>query len=222
MKRLNQLFFLIIAVLAWQCLADETVSIELKDVSVTPDHLTEKAENDAVEVGVVEFVVEETETAETPEGDAEVEEVTDEESESSASSCKYLAGPAEMMASIAVPLAFTGIGAGAGIIPSMNSYAGMAITPFTTVAGAGVGAVGGTIFCPFLLLKGLFDSATLGAFVDDDYDVTDSADVVEEKVNFVNDILLLNDPFDEEEEETSDADEQDTEEEPTPEEETEE
>ena len=223
MKKLNNLFFLILASLAFSCLAEETAPIELKDASVTPDHLTEKAENDAVEVGVVEFVVE-TEEAEPPVAEAvESGEEAEEEEESDVLSSKYLAGPAEIIGSLSLPLAFTGVGAAAGLLPAMENYAGLAATPFTTIAGAGLGAVAGTVFCPCLLLRGIFDTFTAGAFVDGDYDVTDSADKVEDKVIFVNDILTFNDPFDEsEDDEPAAEDEDEAEEEPTPEEETEE
>ena len=178
---------------------EATSKIEFKEVSVAPEYLTEKADSDAIDVGVVEIV----EVSEEP---ALGDEYEDEEEDDVLSS-RYLAGPAEILASPAVPLAFTGIGAGCGILPAMENYGGLAITPLTVALGTGVGAICGAVFGPFLALRGVFDTFTLGAFVDEDYDITDSTDIVEDKVDIVNEIVLLNNPFEEEEEE---ADPEDT------------
>jgi len=199
---------------------EATSKIEFKEVSVAPEYLTEKADSDAIDVGVVEIV-------ETDE-EAEAAEESEEEEESAFSNT-YLAGPAEIIASAAVPLAFTGIGAGCGILPAMENYGGLAITPLTVAFGTGVGAVCGAVFAPVLALRGVFDTFTLGAFVDPDYDITDTTDLVEDNVDIVNDIALLNNPFDEDEEivivveeETEEEPEAETEAEPEPETETEE
>ena len=103
----------------------------------------------------------------------------------------------------------------------MENYGGLAITPLTVTIGTGVGAVCGALFAPYLALRGVFDTFTLGAFVDEDYDITDSTDIVEDKVDVVNDIVLLNNPF-EDEEEDPDTTVEEEEEEPEPETETEE
>ena len=116
---------------------------------------------------------------------------------------------------------------GCGMIPATQSYGGMAITPLTVVAGTVVGAVCGAVFTPCMAVKGLFDTFTLGAFVDEDYDITDTTDIVEDKVDFVNDIATLNNPFEDDEEVIEivveeEEEEAETEEEPEPETETEE
>ena len=200
---------------------ETNAKIEFKDVS--PEYLTEKADSDAIEVGVVEIV----EVGKEAESADEVEE---EEEEENPFSNTYLAGPAEILASLGVPLAFTGVGAGCGIIPATQSYGGMAITPLTVVAGTAVGAICGAVFTPCMALKGVFDTFTLGAFVDEDYDITDTTDIVEDHVDFVNDIATLNNPFDDDEvieivvedEEVEEEEEAETEAEPEPETETEE
>lgn len=172
---------------------EETAAqIEFKEVSVAPEYLTEKADTDAIKVGVVEIV-------EVGEEAAPADEVEEEEEEENPFSNTYLAGPAEILASLGVPLAFTGVGAGCGIIPATQSYGGMAITPLTVVAGTAVGAICGAVFTPCMALKGVFDTFTLGAFVDEDYDITDTTDIVEDHVDFVNDIATLNNPFDDDE-----------------------
>lgn len=195
--------------------------IEFKEVSVAPEYLTEKADTDAIEVGVVE-IVEAGEEAVPAEEDEEAEE------EENPFSNTYLAGPAEILASLGVPLAFTGVGAGCGIIPATQSYGGMAITPLTVVAGTTVGAVCGALFTPCIALKGVFDTFTLGAFIDEEYDITDSTDIVENQVDFMNDIATLNNPFDDDEvieivvEDEETEEEEEAEAEPEPETETEE
>jgi len=203
---------------------EETAAqIEFKEVSVAPEYLTEKADTDAIKVGVVEIV-------EVGEEAAPADEVEEEEEEENPFSNTYLAGPAEILASLGVPLAFTGVGAGCGIIPATQSYGGMAITPLTVVAGTAVGAICGAVFTPCMALKGVFDTFTLGAFVDEDYDITDTTDIVEDHVDFVNDIATLNNPFDDDEvieivvedEEVEEEEEAETEAEPEPETETEE
>lgn len=203
---------------------EETAAqIEFKEVSVAPEYLTEKADTDAIKVGVVEIV-------EVDEEAAPADEVEEEEEEENPFSNTYLAGPAEILASLGVPLAFTGVGAGCGIIPATQSYGGMAITPLTVVAGTAVGAICGAVFTPCMALKGVFDTFTLGAFVDEDYDITDTTDIVENHVDFVNDIATLNNPFDDDEvieivvedEEAEAEEEAETEAEPEPETETEE
>lgn len=203
---------------------EETAAqIEFKEVSVAPEYLTEKADTDAIKVGVVEIV-------EVDEEAAPADEVEEEEEEENPFSNTYLAGPAEILASLGVPLAFTGVGAGCGIIPATQSYGGMAITPLTVVAGTAVGAICGAVFTPCMALKGVFDTFTLGAFVDEDYDITDTTDIVEDHVDFVNDIATLNNPFDDDEvieivvedEEAEAEEEAETEAEPEPETETEE
>jgi hypothetical protein len=203
---------------------EETAAqIEFKEVSVAPEYLTEKADTDAIKVGVVEIV-------EVGEEAAPADEVEEEEEEENPFSNTYLAGPAEILASLGVPLAFTGVGAGCGIIPATQSYGGMAITPLTVVAGTAVGAICGAVFTPCMALKGVFDTFTLGAFVDEDYDITDTTDIVEDHVDFVNDIATLNNPFDDDEvieivvedEEAEAEEEAETEAEPEPETETEE
>ena len=199
---------------------ETNAKIEFKEVSVAPEYLTEKADTDAIEVGVVEIVEVGEEAA--PADEAEEEE----EEEENPFSDTYLAGPAEILASLGVPLAFTGLGAGCGMIPATQSYGGMAITPLTVVAGTVVGAVCGAVFTPCMAVKGLFDTFTLGAFVDEDYDITDTTDIVEDKVDFVNDIATLNNPFEDDEEVieivVEEEEEAETEEEPEPETETEE
>ena len=89
-----------------------------------------------------------------------------------------------------------------------------------------LGAVCGAVFTPCMAVKGLFDTFTLGAFVDEDYDITDTTDIVEDKVDFVNDIATLNNPFEDDEEVieivVEEEEEAETEEEPEPETETEE
>ena len=183
--------FLLIPLFAF---AEESApKIEFTEVSVTPEYLTQKADSDAIDVGVVEIV-------EIPERPALGDEYEDNDDEEGFFSSVYLAGPAEVLASPGIPLAFTGIGAGAGLIPSMENYGFMALTPLTVSLGAGVGAVCGAIFTPYLALKGIFDTVTLGTFVDKDYDITDSKDFVEDKMDVVNDIVLLNNPFEDEEE----------------------
>ena len=199
---------------------ETNAKIEFKEVSVAPEYLTEKADTDAIEVGVVEIVEVGKEAA--PADEAEEEE----EEEENAFSNTYLAGPAEILASLGVPLAFTGVGAGCGIIPATQSYGGMAITPLTVTAGTAVGAICGALFTPCIVLKGVFDTLTLGAFVDEDYDITDSTDIVEERVDFVNDIATLNNPFDDDDEEVIEIvveeEDEEAEAEPEPETETEE
>ncbi|MBP5627387.1 hypothetical protein J6X96_04395 [bacterium] len=171
---------------------EETISkIEFKEVSVAPEYLTEKADSDAINVGVVEIV----EAGEDSAADAEAEE----EAEENPFSDTYLAGPAEILASLGVPLAFTGLGAGCGMYPATQNYAGMCMTPLTVTAGTVVGAICGAVFTPCIALKGIFDTFTLGAFVNEDYDITDTTDIVESHVDFVNDIATLNNPFDEDE-----------------------
>lgn len=192
--------------------------IEFKEVSVAPEYLTEKADSDAINVGVVEIVkVDDEEPA--------LGDEYEDEDEDDFFSKAYLAGPAEILATAAVPLAFTGIGAGCGFLPAMENNLGLAITPLTVTLGTGVGAVCGALFAPYLALKGVFDTFTLGAFVDEDYDLTDSTDIVEDKVDVVNEIVLLNNPFEEDEEDddtTVEEDEEEEEEEEEPEPETEE
>ena len=212
MKNLSLTLFAVLFVLACSCLAEEIV---------TPDHLTEKAESDAVKVGVVEFVVVGGEATESEKANAEeIEEIeVIEEEEEDAFTSPYLAGPAEILASLTIPLSFTGVGAGAGLLPATENYLGMAVTPFTTIAGTGVGAVCGALFAPYVLLKGVFDCFTLGAFADDTFDVIDTTDVVEDKVYFVNDLVLLNDPFESAEEIEDEGEDEPEEEEPNSEEE---
>ena len=212
MKKLIPLFLLFPLLVLGEEAANK---IEFKEVSVAPEYLTEKADSDAIKVGVVEIV----EVNEEPALGDEYED--EEKEEDSAFSHTYLAGPAEILASTAVPLAFTGIGAGCGILPAMENYGGLAITPLTVAFGTSVGAVCGAIFAPVLALRGVFDTFTLGAFVDPDYDITDSTDIVEDKVDIVNDIVLLNNPFEEEEDPDTTVEEE-TEPEPEPETETEE
>ena len=174
--------------------------IEFTETSVTPDHLAQEAENDAIDSGVVEIVEITVEPVAEESGEEE-----EENEEKGFLEKSYLAGPAEILASLGVPLAFTGVGAGAGLLPAMENYGGMAIVPLTTTVGAGVGAVCGAVYAPCLVLRGLFDTFTLGAFVDEDYDITDTSDFVEEKMDVVNDIVLLNNPFDNLEEEVEEV-----------------
>lgn len=209
MKNLSLTLFAVLFVLACSCLAEEIV---------TPDHLTEKAESDAVKVGVVEFVVVGGEATESEKANAEEIEVIEEEEEDAFTS-PYLAGPAEILASLTIPLSFTGVGARAGLLPAKDNYLGMAVKPFTTIADTGVGAVCGALFAPYVLLKGVFDCFTLGAFADDTFDVIDITDVVEDMVYFVNDLVLLNDPFESAEEIEDEGEDEPEEEEPNPEEE---
>ena len=211
MKKLIPLFFLFPLFVLGE---EAAPKIEFTEVSVAPEYLSQKADSDAIDVGVVEIV-------EVHEEPALGDEYEEEEEENDAFSNTYLAGPAEILASAAVPLAFTGIGAGCGILPAMENYGGLAITPLTVTIGTGVGAVCGALFAPYLALRGVFDTFTLGAFVDEDYDITDSTDIVEDKVDVVNDIVLLNNPF-EDEEEDPDTTVEEEEEEPEPETETEE
>ena len=196
---MKNLFLLFLLGLAFPLIAEETVAeqpavestIEFTETSVTPDYLTAKADSDAVDVGVVEFVTV------SKANEAESEE---EEEEDDSFGPAFLAGPAEVVASLSIPLAFTGLGAFAGLYPASVNYGGMAVTPLTTTLGAAVGAVSGAVFTPYLALKGLFDTFTLGAFMEDEFDIEDHTVFMEDQVDNINEIFLLNNPFEEDDE----------------------
>ena len=184
--------------------APKEIGIQFTESSVTPDYLTAKADSDAIDVGVVEIVAENGEAA----AEDDCEEDEEEENELS-----FLAGPAEIATSVAIPLAFTGIGISCGVLPASEGYGGMAVTPLTTTIGAGIGAVCGAVFTPFLALKGVFDTFTLGAFTDTDFDIDDHTVIMEDQIDNVNDIFLLNNPFEEDEAEDGEDGEDEEEEE---------
>lgn len=227
-KMKTKLFLFAALFLLTPCLfAEETASapvesgIQFTETSVTPAYLTEKADSDAVTVGVVEFVPGGEETAEEA-----PEVVVGDETEEKTFGSAALTGPAEVAASLAMPLALTGIGASLGVLPAAEGNLGMAVLPFTTTIGAGIGAVCSAVATPYLALKGIFDTLTFGAFVDEDFDLDNHTFILEDQVDNVNDVFTLNSPFDDEEEDESaeeegSAEEETSEDEPEPEPETE-
>ena len=190
----TNLFLLILtALFSFSLLAEETaaapkeVGITFTESSVTPDYLSAKADSDAIKVGVIEIVA--------VEGEPELGDVYEGEAGSVEKELSLAAGPAEVAASLAIPLAFTGIGASLGVVPASQGYAGMAVTPLATTLGAGIGAVCGALFTPYLALKGVFDTFTLGAFTDTNFAIDDHTGIMKDQIGNVNDVLLLNNPF---------------------------
>lgn len=195
----NLFLLILLSLVSFSLLGEETASapkevdIQFTESPVTTDYLTAKADSDAIKVGVVEIV---TETEGQPQDESLEAEA---ESESESKELSIVAGPAEIATSLAVPLAFTGIGASLGVLPASKGYAGMAVTPLTTTLGAGIGAVCGALFTPFVALKGVFDTFTLAAFTDTDFNINDNTGIMEDQIGNVNELVLFNNPFNEDE-----------------------